>query len=170
MRNFHRYRRGPVTAVFAALILLALAGYGGAVNAQSRAVNPVLDPYQHRQQFVGQWLMTRRTADRGEAVWLVNRDQRGTYRRVTRRTSPTGLVTQYEDVGRWGVVNDVLFMMTRGRTRQGQSALDRADPADPYSYDAFRITSSSPDRLSLLSLHSGQAFSERRVASDFRLP
>lgn len=167
MHFLHRYRHGPIAVT---LMLLALAMYGVSAGAQSRAVNPVLDPYQHRQQFVGHWLMTRRTADRGEAVWLVNRDQRGTYRRVTRRTSPTGLVTQYEDVGRWGVVNNVLFMMTRGRTRQGQSALDRADPSDPYSYDAFRITRSSPDRLNLLSLHSGQAFSERRVASDFRLP
>ena len=152
---------------------MALAAFTvplASVSADASAVRPVLDPYQHRQQFVGHWLMTRRTADRGEAVWLVNRDPRGTYRRITRRTSPTGEVTQYEDVGRWGVVNNVLFMMTRGRTRQNQSALDRADPADPYSYDAFRIKRVVADRVSLVSLHSGQAFSERRVASEFRLP
>lgn len=163
-------RRHIVSVLAAVALAGALSSTAGDAAAQTQQVRPVLDPYQHRLQFVGHWLMSRRTKDGGESVWLIHRQATGTYRRVTRRIEPSGQITQHEDVGRWGVVNNVLFLMTRGRTRPNQSALDRADPADPYSYDAFNARSVSKQQIQLQSLHTGRLFRERRVAQGFRLP
>lgn len=120
-------------------LLTCLAMLTAQPAASVEPVKPVLDAYKHRQLLVGRWLMSRRTADGGEATWLVERNDGGTYRRQMRVAQIDGKVTQSEDVGQWGVVNRVLFTMTRVALARGNRLLTA--PARPT------LTATMPLRL-----------------------
>ncbi|MGB7299062.1 MAG: hypothetical protein WBD34_07060 [Burkholderiaceae bacterium] len=167
--NAPRLAHGLAIFVATTIIITATTESLAADRALEK-VSPVLDPYHHRAMFVGSWLMSRPTRDGGEASWLVRREPGGTYKRTTRLVQANGKVTEFEDVGRWGIVNKTLFTIMRGRTRPGQSALNRADPSDPYSYDAFWVQRAGKSQLKLISMHSGESLSERRVADSFAFP
>jgi hypothetical protein len=120
------------------------------------------------QLMIGRWYGDQPLKEGGRKQWVATRAADGTYRIDFVHTTADGAVNKSSEVGHWGVSGPVYFSSFRGWIEANM--FRRADPTDPYNYDAYRITRIDANVFEYEHFTTRERFSVRRVAADFEIP
>lgn len=152
------------------LIALAVLAVNGCATI-SKNNDPFNFPKEQtetaRDLLIGSWLGEKRHEDGTLQQWLVKRAPDGTYFIQFYVVESNGSRDSWAEVGFWGVRKPIYFTAMRGFVESGR--IVPANTNDPVFYDAYHVISLDAEQFTYRSYTSGNEFTVKRVADDFRL-
>lgn len=124
-------------------------------------------PKVSREALIGSWYGLQPTKDGTTKEWITRRLPDGSFQAHFREIENGCIVSESNEVGKWGLSYDLEVVITRGWLEGGSF---RPASANAYFWDLYRIEHVDRDGMVYIHYGTGHRYSVHRVADDFTFP